>query len=427
MKLRKILGFLIILIALFGFTGCDDILEIWFEDELEGYIGGDGGDNGIGVWVEIVIPPGDTAIDPQIAARVEELRDFNSSEYTETFAYQNVIWPNWDWTENGDLILSGYIELYGIPSGTAEVPAEYRVMVWLERTTGENPSNGYPDFDEPMMDAEYFDASGNPDTVFRFPSNLGKWVEAEAHLEFFTGGAEPRNFNFKVNGTFVIDPFDLASTVRQFDVRPGDPELLDQMEYIDWTIVDRWTWGWQASGTVASNEFGFPTFDVDLGALPEGDYWIEFDVSFADGWAYRKLPLRVGNEANATVFDLHFSIWGATNPPLNFNGSESYTMWYEMFNEAGPTGYANSMEISPDDWGDFELDFGGILYSPSTSINGLDWMRITIDHNNNDVIDDGDWRIAAPVVLMQFETETDPFTHIWFDAEDMRPVFISVE
>ena len=157
---------------------------------------------GIGVWVEVVIPLGETVDDPQIAACVENL------DTLEVVAGA-VIWPNWDWANDGGLILSGYIELYGIPSGTQEKPVEYRVIVWLERTTGDNANNGFPDLDEPVKDAEYDDGDGNPESVFFFPNEVGSWVEADAYLELFVG--EPRNLNVQVNGTFVFDPFDTVT------------------------------------------------------------------------------------------------------------------------------------------------------------------------------------------------------------------------
>ena len=199
------------------------------------------------------------------------------------------------------------------------------------------------------------------------------------------------------------------------------------MEFIDWTIAGRWDWSWYASGSVEKNEAGFLAFDIDLAPLPDGDYWIEFVVYFTDGWTYRKLTLRIGDEAPSTIFGLYFSIYGVAYAPCNFNSAEDYKMWYELFNQGGPTGYTGSCDISPDDWGDFELQFEGILYSPSTSVDGIDWIRIAIDHNDNGIEDDGDWHITSPVVLMQFEaTYTSPVTHIGFDAEDMRPIF-SVE
>jgi|SaaInl7_200m_RNA_FD_contig_31_2335371_length_1939_multi_23_in_0_out_0_2 hypothetical protein len=434
MKLKKILGLLIIVVALFGFTGCDDILEIWFEDELSGHIGGDGGgENGIGVWVEIIIPPGEEVDDPQIAARVEELRDFNASEFEETYSFQNVIWPNWDWTNEGELILSGYIELYGIPSGTQEEPAEYKVIVWMERTTGDNAFNEFPDFDEPAIDAEYERADGSRDTVFRFPNAVGSWIEAEANLFFIGGGGEPMNHDFRAKGPFIVDVFS-TETIQQYEITPRDPGLIDTYSSINWRIVGRDDFAWYAEANVNSNAAEYPAFNVDLSNLTDGegnfverDYWIEFEVFYDDGWVeYKKLPLRVVQEASAGVYyDLYLSIWGVTYDPWYLDSSTQYRIWYDIFDADGATGYSGELFETPNEYGDFELDFSGIPYNSSAGIDGIDRIRLIIDMNDDGLVGPEDLRIHTPLVLSYDESGySPPSTWIWLEGWDLRPVYM---
>ena len=446
MKITKILGLLVIFVALISLVGCgelgDQILEIWFEDDLAGHIGGgDGGDNGIGVWVEIEIP-GDvdsSSINPQIGARVEAVRA--PREFTvmqtgteEGFTTSNFVWPNWDWNDAGDPILTGYVELYGIPDGTAEEPAEYKVIVWLERTQGEGHPNGDFDPNEPRIDASYerTDEGGNTfyDNIFRFPNKAQSgWVEAEAYLQYFEGGDEFVNYDYKVLGEFVVDVFDTTATTQRYEVAPFDTGL--EFDRIEWNIIDRNSWEWIAGGDATSNQSIFPEFDVDISNLgtEERDFWLEIIVFFVDGPGQpKKLPLRKVDEApNNVDFPLYLDIWGAAYEPWNFSTTESYTVWSRIKKSDGTIAIDfPPFDASLNEYGDFAFDFEYLSYNASGGgLDGIDRLIIVIDADKNGERSPGDARLVSPIILSTFEANLEPVgnTFIWFEGWDLQPYY----
>jgi len=276
MKKTKLFGSIAILVVL-TLSGCDAILETFYPEFGQNL--GEGGGNNIRVFVEVI--PGIDTVDPQIAVLLE-------NRQTDEVSQIQTVWPFWNWDESGELFLTANVEIFNVPDG------EYRVVAWLERTTGANPYNGFPDSDEPQREAEWYPpGSSEPTNSFYFPNEGGNFIEAEAFLEVFEGAAADHNFN--MTGEFILNIGGLTS--ENYVVSPVDTNL---------TITELWFTLWGPYGEAASGyvpEGDTASFSIDYNNQPEGWYWLDVSVQFSDGWSeYRGSEIRIlSNEAAASL------------------------------------------------------------------------------------------------------------------------------
>lgn len=410
MKITRLLSLIVIVVALVGLTGCDDILEAFYPE-----FGDQGGDGQfeIGIDVAIDFPEDGTFADPMIGAYVE---DINTNDPIDVA----FIWPFWNWDENGDVTLTGYIDFFGIPDG------EYRVIVWLERT-GEDGGNGYPDPGEPARDAEYETADGYYDTIFRFPNAADrKRIEASAFLSIFEG--EPKNHDFKIFGDgFVLDVDDSVTT-KQFSVEPWDPELSHYG--VNWRIVGRDTYAWYAEQYIDDQASTWPYFDVNLSTLPEGDYWLEVDVFYDDGWVEpERFPIRKIDEAgDGTDYDIDVAIYSVTSDPWYLDSNTTYQIMFDIFDGNGTNVRSGDLYVAPNEFGDLIVTIPSHSYNRSGGLDDIDWLQLVIDFPNGEGIEGTqgpeDLYLVSPLALSLDESgDTDPALFLWFDKYDLRPVF----
>jgi hypothetical protein len=227
----------------------------------------------------------------------------------------------------GQLILSAYIELYGIP-GSEDEYREFRVFVWLERY-----GNDYPEWDEPQTNAfwqPYPDDPNWKEDIFWFPNDYGTWIEAAAFVGF---GEEPVNYQFKARGPFVLDIGDIA-TSKQYTLIPADPDLhFSEFSWDLYTAGYSWVNGageWLDNAPEA-------TFSVSYAALAPGDYWLEMGVGYVDGqYRWQRMPVRIIDEAGfGSFFDLTVNIWGTNFDPLRLMDGTPYDVRVRILDDPG--------------------------------------------------------------------------------------------
>jgi hypothetical protein len=289
MKKTKLLGFIAILVVL-TLSGCDAILETFYPDFGENF--GGGGGNNIRVFVEVI--PGNDTVDPQIGVMVVREDLVEDNQQTDEIHEVQTVWPFWNWDEDGNLFLTANVEFFNIPDG------EYHVVAWLERTTGDNAYNGFPDFDEPQRDAQWYPpGETDPTNFFEFPNEGGNFIEAEAFLEVFEGAAADHNFN--MTGELILNIGALHTV--DYVVSPVDTNLtIAELWFSLWGPTSDGSWGEVAFGDVPGGDTA--SFSIDYSnQTQEGYYWLDVSVQFSDGWSeYRGSEIRIlSNEATASL------------------------------------------------------------------------------------------------------------------------------
>jgi hypothetical protein len=107
-------------------------------------------------------------------------------------------------------------------------------------------------------------------------------------------------YDFEISGEFIVD-LDAVVTSQTYTVVPVNTDLIHTD--VAWSIVGRDDLAWWAAGSADDSEQDWPSFEIGFESLSEGDYWLEFGVSYSDGsWSFKKLPLRVLYEALSGPF-----------------------------------------------------------------------------------------------------------------------------
>lgn len=399
-----ITGLAVVLVALITLSGCDAILEAFYPE-----FGDREGSNTIALQVEIAIPGGDIG-DPQIAAVVEDAWDKEADPVQIQF-----VWPTSYWDENGNLVLTAYIEFYGL-EGTEADPRDYQVFVWLEQNGDDRPN-----WEEPQTYAfwqPYPDDQEWKEDVIWFPNEYGTYIEAYAFAGLNQAAV---NHQFNVMGTMMIDTNNTPRT-QTYTIQPVNPNLSIQ-EY-SWGLFNednlyaKVTEGYSSVGGAASAQL-----TVSFTGLPDALYWLEISLGYTNGeWRFARYPVVVGPEVTTfgATYDLQVWIFNLDLQPTYVPNNESYEARVRIYHPGG-TFDEYPINVYPTN-GEVSLFVPGLVYNRSAWIdgNGLDWVSITIDTKKGDGFGPGDWMVEMPIGL----TTTDGgYKAFYLDSWDLRPIF----
>jgi len=403
MKKTKLFGSIAILVVL-TLSGCDAILEAFYPEFGENF-GGSGGNN-IRVFVEV--KPGIDPGDPQIAVLLE-------NRQTDEVSHIQTVWPFWNWDESGDLFLTANVEIFNVPDG------EYRVVAWLERTTGDNAYNGFPDSDEPQREAEWYPpGSSEPTNSFYFPNESGNFIEAEAFLQVFEGAAVDHNFN--MTGELILNIDDLG--LENYVVSPVDTNL---------TIAELWfsLWGPTSDGGYGEADSGYvpggntASFSIDYNNQPEGWYWLDVSVQFSDGWSeYRGSEIRIlRNEAAASldyyvdvvISDVQWSLYIDEGQTVDYKwGIRVPGALVGTEVGRGELTVVNDQIV----FSTTQLNYNPTEYIDGT--DGVDMLAIKIDTNSDDV---WDYEVEKPLGVSTGDLPATDTVSLWIWSGDFRQIF----
>ena len=418
MKNLKILGFVVVALLVVALTGCDAILETFFP--AFGERGDDsGGNNAVGVYVEIVIP--ETIDDPPpIKAIMEDAWTF------EQIDLQVIYSPAYNWDENGNTILSGFLEFYNVPKG------EYTIVVWLESST----DNDWYDWDEPWDFAVWFPTGNSEewDNIFRFPNeNDSNWIDGEAILNFEVGG-EIINYDFHVDGPFLLDIDEWgANNEAQYTVFSADSN--NTFFAIDWVLLDSDEFFLDGDFKFLTESDNTQDFKVRFDSLSldeletdgGADLWLEVLVTYDDfGEEMKRYPVYIGDEASLfTTFDITLNIRQLGSDPLFLDNGDSFDLQVSRFDSSGFLLDEWNPNVTVDS-GKIDISDSNWLYNPDPF---YDWVVVIIDYNQDgdfgpdyDSGEPPDFYLEVPVALAQ--------RHILggltinYDARHLKPLFL---
>jgi|SaaInl7_200m_RNA_FD_contig_21_3304912_length_1952_multi_19_in_0_out_0_1 hypothetical protein len=422
MKTLRRIGILVIVTLALAFTACDDILEVFYPE----FASGEGVDFGIGIWIQIDVPPEGVVGDPQLAGRVE-------TTWGEVIdGSEKVIYPEWIWDDQGNLRLQGFIE-FGIMD-----PGEYRIPIWLELH-----DNSYPEFDEPVFFARWQPDPEDPDfwdDIFRFETGTEiSWINGEAIL----GGLERINYNFKVvtgeisgvrKTSFVIqaeDPSTVPDYVRAFDVMtvPDAPPFVERVWRLfdpsatdpGMPVAEQWT---QYPGGINDEQFAIDFLLYTDPVTGTGEFWLEIELWYDDGgWAFRRFPIRVIDQALATpAYNAVVAIFGADWDPLRMEPDTGYPVIAKLYQGNGTTTDISVPNVMIDEFGTAIVDVPISAYNPTEAYDGdtIDILGIVLDLQDPGVIGDGDWQIFVPLGLSATDAGT---VEYGYESWMLLPVF----
>ena len=395
MKKARIIGLIAILTVLVTLSGCDAILEAFFPEYGEKF-GGDG-QYAVGVWVEITTSPSEVG-DPQLAGRLEYEWGGEAVANTTT----SLRWPEWNWKPDGSLALSGYLEFYGIPEG------RYRIAIWLEES-----GNTWPDWNEQVFYARWMYNNQEQD-VFEFPNDQKMtWIDASAIVNLSA------NYAFSMSGQLIIDSAYLGP--RSYFVETADPN--QRFVGYSWDIYDSvgyWMNGmWYDTASVQN-----ANFEIDTTGLTNGYYRVEMWLLYQDGtYVNRSFPLRILTEAaNNTPYYLDIYVYGVENEPMFLNLS-GYGAHITVFSPNGSVIYDDYPWVPIGPSGELAYYPAPMfLYNPTNDSagdgDGVDFVEIIIDANDDGAFSAGDWIRRAPISL---DVTDGGIAVIELESADFRP------
>jgi len=430
MKKIKLLGILAVLVVLFAFTACDQILEAFYPEF--GDQGSRSGTYRIGIWAEILIPAGEQipAGNPMIGAKA--VSAWSSDQTPVADSYMS---PNWTYNEFGDTVFSAYIELYINDDG------DYRVTVW-----GETDGNQQPNYDEPQTDAVWWhdDPSladgGFWDNIFSFytgDTEFGPSREGEAKIWTGGNGAAP-NYQFNVMGPLVMDEFQVGQN-RVFNVNVEDPGK--NISDFSWDLYDdlyNWLGGEWVPLNQPANSSAFTINDALIpratpASYTKGWYWIEVNLTYEDGtYRYKRFPMRVISEAPVQSYSVEFDIWDVDLDPMYLIPGTTYQVQFRILasdqTEIG-TGFTAATVDNGANYGLLMVDTAsaglGLTYNQTDYTDGgtppgINWIEITIDSTGDSAFGPGDFKRIYPISLDATDLGTMVLS---IGGWELRPIF----
>jgi hypothetical protein len=383
MKRKRIISILSIVLVLFAFAGCDEILEAFYPEFAEG----ESGAYGISLYVQIVVPEADISPDQQPTIVAKAVKAF---AFDKTAVETAITVPNWEIDEFGNNIYYGYVDLY------FEEEGDYEVMVW-----GEVDGNQILDFDEPQRLATWWrDDPDHPDggfedTVFSLWEDFETFIYSEVIIDYF-GTGPVLNLNYFVRGPFIVNVNNLGP--KTFEVETQDPN--QKFDELKWELLDLLYTPVKNGSLYPSQDTTYLTFDIDFTSIPLGKYWLKTRVNYPNADPVPKFSyVRVINEAGSgTPYTASLQISNAYDWPLFLADNKEYRVIARVNDPYG--GYSESIHYVEPVAGLFVLDVTGLSYNPTGYMDAdpIDNLEIIIDFGE-DGETPGDAILIAPLGL----------------------------
>ena len=357
--MKKLLIAVIIIAALFVFSGCDAILEGLFPDQTGQWGDGEGSNS---IEITVFIPK--STPDWWNSEVIIELREVNDQPIPDTIRY---VWP-WDpdpMDENADAIATARWDW--LPNG------EYRVSAWLDI----NP-DGWADEEEPFgtVQTEYGDVFPMP-----FP-NPQNWDELYSDMNFeISLGAVSGGISLIIKGPSVINIADRFFNYT-YDIIVASPSA--------WVTGFDWRLEWAEDDTNYGNSFS-DWWDMSFYNAPWAglNYLVVADNIMLDdggtplGPIYLDAEVRLVDEPASASYDLRVEGWGFDGPPYFLTWDQPYDVLISLFSST--TGFIAEASFPGGlHWGGFNLGsldagLGPFPYRQTWSVNGIDRVKVQID------------------------------------------------
>jgi hypothetical protein len=428
MKKKSIVTLIVVLLALFAFSGCDPILEAFYPEFTAGGTEG-GGENGISVYIEIELPPdglgeeSEPTIGAVLTKPVPAAEPGQPKPKPELVGEAQFVFPDWVWDDySSTWILTAIFDFYGIGAG------DYQVLTWLDLDGDYKPNF---DGSEPTAFSEWVEYENDTviekGNVFKFAVGDKLWLEGLSLIPFISAGGVFDPVFYLSVGDFTIDkdaPKTEVYTVAQRD--PNSTRNIAQLAV--WLYAEDWSadyYFYSADGinagstTFSINYNSMP--DLSGAALPVGNYWLNVQVIYEDNSDFwRTYPVRVLDEyeGSNTIY-LNVQIDWLDDDPFFLTADENYPVRAQIIKPDGTIAATevNNVYLSPS-FGTLYVAASTfstalqIKYNPSNynSGTGNDFVRITIDVDANSVYNQNDLVLNWPIGVNTTEGANGAYT-----------------